>query len=156
MHYGMPQEIFTNGGKNLWRGVMQKSFNKNKTLYKGRSSYYSRRNSQVKKLNAIISTILEKMLFNKLMKLWDLYLDQVVFACQIRTHSTMKTLLFTLIYCKHSHLFRDWNTAFSVELEFAPYEESLKLFQSVLKKAVIAIHERTMKDICVRWTSEAI
>jgi len=60
-----------------------------------------------------------------------------------------------LIYGRHSHLFSDQNTAFSVELESAPYEESLKLLQWVLKRAVIAIHEWTVKDVCVRWISKA-
>jgi len=33
MHYGAPQEIFTDGGKNLWGGVVQSYLDKNKTVH---------------------------------------------------------------------------------------------------------------------------
>jgi hypothetical protein len=88
MHYVAPQEIFTDAGKNLWVGVVQRYLEKIKTLHKGTSPYHPRTNGKVERLNGIVGTMLGKMLFNKPTKLWDLYLDQVVFAC---THSTMKT-----------------------------------------------------------------
>jgi len=40
MHYGAPQEIFTDGGKNLWGGVVQKYLAKIKTIHKGTSPYH--------------------------------------------------------------------------------------------------------------------
>jgi RNase H-like domain found in reverse transcriptase/Reverse transcriptase (RNA-dependent DNA polymerase)/Integrase zinc binding domain/Retroviral aspartyl protease len=40
MHYGAPQEIFTDGGKNLWGGAVQKYLAKIKTIHKGTSPYH--------------------------------------------------------------------------------------------------------------------
>ena len=150
MHYGAPQEIFTDGGKNLWGGVVQRYLDKIKTLHKGTSPYHPRTNGKVERLNGIIGTMLGKMLLNKPTKLWDLYLDQAVFACRIRTHSTMKTSPFYLVYGRHPHLLGDRNAMLPVESESAPYEERLKLLQSARKEAVIATHERALKDKSVR------
>ena len=55
---------------------------KMKALHKGTSPYHSRTNGKVERLNRIISTMLRKMLLNKPTKLWDLYLNQALFACR--------------------------------------------------------------------------
>jgi Integrase zinc binding domain len=83
LHYGAPQEIFTDGGKNLWGGVVERYLEKIKTVHKGTSPYHPCMNGKVERLNGIIGNMLGKMLLNKLTKLWDLYLDQAVFACHI-------------------------------------------------------------------------
>src|SRR5437667_9992912 len=83
LHYGAPQEILTDGGKNLWGGVVQKYLEKIKTLHKGTRPYHPRRNGKVERLNGVIGSLLGKMLLNKPTKLWDLYVDQAIFACRI-------------------------------------------------------------------------
>ena len=145
MHFGAPQEIFTDGGKNLWGGVVQKYLEKIKTLHKGTSPYHPRTNGKVERLNGIIGTMLGKMLMNKPTKLWDLYLDQAVFACHIRTHSTTKTSPFYLLYGRQPHLLSDPNAALPTDANPAS-EERLKLLQSARKEAAIATYERAMKD----------
>src|ERR1700689_1692661 len=69
MHYGAPQEIFTDGGKNLWGGVVQRYLGKIMTLHKGTSLYHPRTNKNVERLNGIVGTIFGKMLLNKPTKL---------------------------------------------------------------------------------------
>src|SRR5947207_14774977 len=123
MHYDVPQEIFTDDGKNLWEGVVQKYLEKIKTLHKGTSPYHPRTNSKMKRLNGIIDAMLGKLLLNKSMKLWDLYLDQAVFACRIRTHSTTKTSPFYLLYSRHPHLLGDTNVALSNDAKIASHDE---------------------------------
>jgi hypothetical protein len=83
MHYDTLEEIFIDGGKNLWGSVVQRYLEKIKTLHKGTSPYHPRMNGKVERLNGIIGSMLGKMLLNKPTKLWDLYLDQAVFACRI-------------------------------------------------------------------------
>ena len=146
MHYGAPQEIFTDGGKNLWGGAMQRYLEKIKTLYKGTSPYHPRTNGKVERLNGIIGTMLGKMLLNKPTKLWDLYLDQALFACRIRSHSTMKTSPFYLLYGIHPHLLGDQNTALSIDSEPAPHDDRFKLLQSMRNEAAVATYERALKD----------
>jgi len=75
MHNGMPQEIFTDGGKNLWRGIVQRYLEKIKTLHKGTTPYHPCTNGKVEKLNGVVGVTLGKMLLHKPRKLWDLYLD---------------------------------------------------------------------------------
>ena len=53
MHYGAPQEIFTDGGKNLWSDVVQSYLRKIKTVHKGTSPYHPRTNGKVESLNGI-------------------------------------------------------------------------------------------------------
>jgi hypothetical protein len=89
MHYGALQEMFTDGRKNLWGGALQKYLEKIKTLHKGTSPYHPRTNGKVERLNGIIGTMLGKLLLNKPEKLWDLYLDQALLECCIRTHMTV-------------------------------------------------------------------
>ena len=117
---------------------MQKYLKKIKTLHKGTSPYHPRTNGKVERLNGIIGTMLGKLLLNKPMKLWDLSLDQSVFPCRIRTHSTTKTSPFYLIYGRQPHLLGDMNVALSSDEEPAPHDERFKLLQSVRKEAAIA------------------
>src|SRR5437667_1799405 len=87
MHFGAPQEIFTDGGKNLWAGVVQRYLEKIGTLHKGTSPYHPRTNGKVERLNGIIGSMLGKLLLGKPTVLWDLYLDQALFACRVRTNA---------------------------------------------------------------------
>src|SRR5437667_789210 len=142
MHYGAPQEKFTDGGKNLWGGVVQRYLENIKTLHKSTSPYHPRTNGKVERLNGIMGTMIGKILLNKPTKLWDLYLDQALFACRIRTHSTSKTSPFYLLYGTHPHLIGDRNIALSADARPAPYDERLRLLQSARKEAVLATYER--------------
>ena len=146
LHYGAPQEIFTDGGKNLCGGAVQKYLEKIKTLHKGTSAYHPRTNGKVERLNGIIGRMLGKLLLNKPTKLWDLYLDQAVFSCGIRTHTTTKTSPFYLLYGRHPHLLGDTNVTLSTDADPASYNERFKLLQSVRKEAAIATYERAFKD----------
>jgi hypothetical protein len=92
------------GGKNLWGSVVPRYLDKIKTLHKGISPYHPRTNAKVERLNGIVGMMLGKMLLNKPTKLWDLSLDQAVFACCIWTHSTMKISPFCLVYGRHPQL----------------------------------------------------
>jgi hypothetical protein len=150
MHYGTPQEIFTDGGKNLWGGVVQRYLDKIKTLHKGTSPYHPRTNGKVERLNGIIGSMLGRMLLNKPTKLWDLYLDQAVFACRIRTHTTTKTSPFYLLYGRQPHLLGDPNLTLPIDSEMAPEQERLEHLQSARKQAALATYERAVKDKNVR------
>src|SRR5947207_11763894 len=144
MHFGAPQEIFTDGGKNLWGGVVQKYLHKIRTLHKGTSPYHPRTNGKVERLNGIIGTMLGKMLLTKPTKLWDLYLDQALFACRIRTHSTTKTSPFYLLYGKHPHLLGDSNMALPRDAAPTDHDEHIRIMSSARQAAARATHERAL------------
>ena len=69
MHYGAPQEIFTDGGKNLWGGVVQKYLEKIRTSHKGTSPYHPRTNGKVESLNRLLGRMLSRFLWGKPIKL---------------------------------------------------------------------------------------
>jgi len=101
----------SDGGKNLWGSVVQRYLARIKTIHKGTSPYHPRTNGKVEALNGLIGSMLTKLLLGKSTKLWDLYLDQALFACRVRTHSTTKTSPFYLVYGKHPRLLGDQNIA---------------------------------------------
>jgi hypothetical protein len=121
-----------------------------KTLHKGKSSYHPRTNGKVERLNGIIGTMLGKLLLNKPTKLWDVYLDQALFACRIGTHTTTKTSSFYLLYGRHRHLFGERNIALPSDAETSPHDERFKLLQLVTKEAVLATYERAFRGKNIR------
>ena len=120
------------------------------TLHKGISSYHPRTNGKVERLNGIIGIMLRKLLLNKPTKLWDLYLNQAIFACRIRTRTTTKTSSFYLLYDRHSHLLYETNVILSSDAEAVTPEKRFKLLQSARKETAIVTFERMFKDKNVR------
>ena len=142
MHYGAPQEIFTDGGKNLWGGVLQAYLKKISTHHHGTSPYHPRTNGKVERLNGIIGKMLGKLMLGKPTKLWDLYLDQALFACRVRTHTTTKTSPFYLLYGRQPHLLGDTNEALPIDATTEENEERLQFVQSAQTEAIKATYER--------------
>jgi hypothetical protein len=145
MHYGAPQEIFTDGGKNLWSGVVQAYLAKIKTMHKGTSPYHPRTNGKVESLNGLLGGILTKLLLGKSTKLWDLYLDQALFASRVRTHATTKTSPFYLVYGKHPHLLGDANTPLAVDAEIADHEARIQTVYMARQEATQAAYDRAVQ-----------
>src|SRR5437773_3352095 len=150
MHFGAPQEIFSDGGKNLWGGVVQAYLRKIATVHKGTSPYHPRTNGKVERLNGILEDIISKLLFGKPTKLWDLYLDQALFACRIRTHSTTRTSPFYLVYGRHPHLLGDPNKALPIDATPANHEERIRIMSSARQEAARATYERAAKARDIR------
>ena len=69
MHYGAPQEIFTDDEKNLWEGVVQSYLKKIATHHHGTSPYHPHINGKIECLNDIIDNMLGKLLLDKSTKL---------------------------------------------------------------------------------------
>jgi len=145
MHYGAPQELFTDGGKNLWGGVVQKYLEKIKTVHKGTSPYHPRTNGKVESLNGLIGNMITKYLLGKPTKLWDLYLDQALFACRVRTHSTTHTSPFYLVYGKHPRLLGDDNHPLDVNTPPQDYKPRIEAVQSARQEASRVTYERALQ-----------
>jgi hypothetical protein len=71
--------------------------------------------------------MLAKLLLGKPTKLWDLFLDQALFPCRIRTHTTIKTSPFYLVYDKHPHLLGDQNYPLPIDATTAEFEERIRV-----------------------------
>jgi hypothetical protein len=130
MHFGAPQEIFIDGGSSLWGKVVETYLKKIQTVHKGASPYHPRINGRVERLNGIVGGMLTKLLLDKPTKLWDLLLDQALFACRIQTHTTTKTSPFYLVIGKHPHLLGDQNYPLPIDATTAEFEERIRVVQS--------------------------
>ena len=150
MHFGAPQEIFTDGGKNLWGGVVQKFLKKIKTRHKGTSPYHPRTNGKVESLNGLIGRMLTKYLLGKPTKLWDLYLDQALFACRVRAHATTRTSPYYLVYGKHPRLVSDDNYPLDVDTPVADYRPRIEAVQSARQEATQITYERALREKTLR------
>jgi hypothetical protein len=132
MHYGAPQEIFTEVGKNLWGGAVQAYLEKIKTIHRGTSPYHPRTNGKVESLNGLIGSMIIKYLLGKPTKLWDLYLDQALFACN---HSTTHASPYYLVYGQHPRLLGDDNHHLDVDVPPQDYHARIEAVQSVRQEA---------------------
>ena len=146
MHYGAPQEIFTDRGKNLWGGVVQKYLAKIKTIHKGTSPYHPRTNGKVESLNGLIGKMITKYLLGKPTKLWDLYVDQALFACRVRTHSTTKASPYYLVYGKHPRLLGDDNYPLDLNVPPQDYRPRIEAVQSARQEATQITYERALRE----------
>ena len=145
IHFGALQKIFSDGGSNLWGKVVEAYLKKIQTVHKDASPYHPRTNGRVEYLNGIIGGMLIKPLLGKSIKLWDPFLDQALFACRIRTHTTTKTSPFYLIYDRHPHLLGGQNYSLPVDATAAEFEEYIRVIQSVRQAAATATHNRAVQ-----------
>src|SRR5438046_10062096 len=142
MQFGAPQERCTDEGKNLWGGGVEEFLQKVKTQHKGTSPYHPRTNGKVESLNGLLRRMLTKYLLGKPTKLWDLYLDQALFACRVHTHSTTETSPYYLVYGKHPRLVSDENYAYDANAPAAAHDSRIEAVQSARPQASRMTTER--------------
>ena len=142
MHYGAPQEIFTDGGSNLWGSVVQEFLKKIGTKHKGTSPYHPRTNGKVERLNGILGSMITKLLIGKPTKHWDLYLNQALFASRIRTNQTTNTSPFYLLYGTKPHFVWDTHTAMDIQTPAADPEARLQELWESRRAAGLATYKR--------------
>jgi hypothetical protein len=129
----------------LWGGTVQQYLAKIKTIHKGTSPYHPRTNGKVESLNGLLGSMLTKMLLGKSTKLWDLYLDQALFAARIRTHATTKTSPFYLVYGKHPRLLGDSNVPLANDASIANNETRIQSVYTARQEATRATYERALQ-----------
>ena len=71
---------------NLWTTTMKLIFETLKIKHKDITLYHSRINETIKRFNDVLDHILTKYCIDELIKNWNLYLNQTLFATRIRTH----------------------------------------------------------------------
>src|SRR5579859_1927083 len=83
--------------------------------------------------------MLSKYTLGKLVKVWDLYLDQALFACRIKTSRTTKTSPFYLIYGQQPKLVGDPTKVLPNDATPEGHERRLELVQSAGSQATCGI-----------------
>ena len=139
------QEIFSDEGKNLWGGVVQKYLIKIGTAHKGTSPFHSRTNGKIESVNGLIRSMLIKYLFGKPTRLWDQYLDQAIFACRVRTHATTHTSRYYLVYGQQPRLVRDANYPLNASAPPEDYISRRQLIQSARQEAARLTYEKALR-----------
>ena len=94
--------------------------------------------------------MLTKYLLGKPTKLWDLYLDQALFACRVHTHSTTETSPYYLVYEKHPRLVGDENYAYDANAPAADHDSRIEAVQSARQQASRMTHERALREKTLR------
>ena len=121
-----------------------------KTIHKGTSPYHPRTNGKVESLNGLIGSMITKYLLGKPTKLWDLYLDQALFACRVRTHSTTHTSPYYLVYGQHPRLLGDDNHPLDVDVPPQDYHARIEAVQSARQEASRVTYERALRAKAAR------
>ena len=109
MYYNVSQKIFINKSKNLWKNIVQIYLKKINTLHKNTNLYYSCINNKIEFLNELIEKMLMKYLLKKFTKLWNQYLNKILFTYHIYIHFTTQFSSFYLIYEKYLQLLENEN-----------------------------------------------
>jgi hypothetical protein len=140
MNYGVPKEIITDQGANLWAPAMKLFMKKLGAHHMGTTAYNPRTNGAVESLNGTLGNMLTKYLAGQSTKHWDLYLDGALFAARVRTHSTTKKSPFFMLYGRHPRLPRDQNDY--TPLDWSVKEDRLPIFQTSRQEARLEMEKR--------------
>src|SRR5437667_12133728 len=110
-------------------------------IQKGSSPYHPKKNGKVERLNGILEGMITKYLLGKPTKLWDLYLDQALFACQVHAHAATRTSPYYLVNSKHPRLVSDDNYPLDVDTPAADHRPRVEAVQSARQEAAQITYE---------------
>ena len=108
-----------------------------KTHYKRRRLYHPRKN-----VNEII--------IGQAYKIVGFYLDQALFACQVRAYATTRTSPYRLVYSKHLRLVSDDNHPLDVDTPVADHRPRIEAVQSARQEASQITYERALREETLR------
>lgn len=95
--FGCPVEVLTDRGSNFMSEVLGKYLEFQKIKHLRTSAYHPRTNGLVEKFNGLLGGMLRKLSGEK-PKEWDCYIEEALFNCRIRSHSTTGVSPFYLVY----------------------------------------------------------
>ena len=94
----------------------------------------------MKKFNDVLNQMLTKYYIKQFIKNWNIYLNQTLFVCRIRTHITIKFSFFYLFYNVNLKLFNDVNDSifdlYNEKIDFVLFlnKNRATTFQKIIKK----------------------
>jgi hypothetical protein len=92
-----------------------------------------------------MGSMLTKYLFGKPTRLWDLFLDQALFACRVRTQATTKTSPYYLVYGQQPRLVGDDTHALDESAPIEDYTSRLEQVRSARQEAAELTYERAVQ-----------
>lgn len=99
MPFGCPDEIITDRGTNFNSKVLAHYLGRLHANHHLTSAYHPRTNGKAERTNGVLKTMLRTYV-NGAIYHWDHFLDQAVFACNIRKHRTTNHSPYFLVYGK--------------------------------------------------------
>ena len=112
--YKIFKKIIIDKKINLWVFAINQTFELLETKYREIIFYYSRTNETMKWFNNVLNYILIKYCIEQLIKNWNFYLNQILFATRIRIYTIIE-FFFYLLY-EINFTFFDNIEKFSFEL----------------------------------------
>ena len=140
-NYEISKKIIIDKDINLWASVMNMTFEFIRIKHRSTILYHSRTNEIVKRFNDILNQMLIKYCIKQLIKNWNKYFNQILFATRIRTHIIINFSLFYLLYSVNSRLSDD-----AAKFTFDLYDErinsalffnknKIKAFKKIMQRA---------------------
>lgn len=97
MNYACPAEIITDRGSQFMAEALEHYLELQNVKHLRSSAYHPRTNGLVENLNKFLKRMLTKYVGDFPTR-WDIFLQQIVFTCRVRTHSATKQSPFKLVY----------------------------------------------------------
>ena len=98
MNYGCPVEILSDRGAQFMAKTLDIYLRQQNIKHLTTSAYHPRTNGKTERTNGVFKKIITKHVGNHMRHKWDLFVEQALFDCRIRTHSVTKYSPFRLIY----------------------------------------------------------
>ena len=115
MRFGCPSEILTDRGANFMAEALNVYLKDQKVKHLATSAYHPQTNGRNERFNGLLGSILTKLVGGARHK-WDQFLDQALFTCRIRTHSSTGYSPFYLTYGRHPRLPGDFSPPYMWDL----------------------------------------
>jgi transposase InsO family protein len=96
-HYGCPAEVLTDKGSNFNAEILSNYLGNLKVKHLRTTAFHPRTNGLNERFNGVLGGIIRKLCEEKTNN-WDLYLEQALFACRVKIHSTTGFSPFELVY----------------------------------------------------------
>lgn len=98
INFGAPKEILSDNGSNFIAEVVEHLFRTIKMWHQLATAYHPRTNSKVEALNGLIGRTLTQLMVGKSTRLWDQYLANAIFTCQVQRSTLTDHSPFYLTY----------------------------------------------------------
>lgn len=95
--FGTPDEILTDRGSNFLAETLKEYLRIQKVKHLKTTAYHPRTNGMTERFNGSLISIMRKYA-NEQPELWDLYLNQALFTCRIKAHTSTGLTPFYLVY----------------------------------------------------------
>lgn len=140
MEFGCPVEILSDRGANFLAETLQEYLRIQGAKHLKTTAYHPRTNGMVEKFNGLFAGMIRKIASAK-GDCWDNYIEEALFSCRVRVHSTTGVSPFYLVYGCHPVIPGDATNPKLHSTKDIDQEEIEKWRQQQIKKLALERNE---------------